>query len=322
MNTVSIPSAYIREMQTIKKSISSYPGYEAIASCLGEFVNQNIVAGLIGCIVPESGTNHRILNVKEYNGRGASGTSGWNCGEGLIQWTYWKNKRPLIAKYNADSRSTQKLPIDWATYSQGAPVKENGSLVAVSDGKHIAGLSLKNQMLFLVIYYQDLIKKLANETNIAVIVAKIYQQKAGNGYYSNISDPVTRAYVTAKNKYSSSSGNHYLQSLKIAQEYLGSPIEPSSVTVNDGLSMSSTDSPNQPRPIMASRGANTVYRLSDSSNDKNKRVSDKRKENFANMINGFSENAPELGRTIILSSEMYGSEILKEGQKPKINGNS
>ena len=160
---ISIPSSYIREMQTIKKSISSYPGYEAIASCLGEFVNQNIVAGLIGCIVPESGTNHRILNVREYNGRGASGTSGWNCGEGLIQWTYWKNKRPLIVKYNNDSRSTQKLPTDWATYSQGTPVKENGALVAVSDGRHIAGLSLKNQMLFLIIYYNDLIKKLGNE---------------------------------------------------------------------------------------------------------------------------------------------------------------
>ena len=320
---ISIPSAYISEMQIIKKSISSYPGYEAIASCLGEFVNQNIVAGLIGCIVPESGTNHRILNAKEYNGRGASGTSGWNCGEGLIQWTYWKNKRPLIVRYNNDSRSTQKLPTDWATYSQGTPVKENGALVAVSDGKHIAGLSLHNQMLFLVIYYNDVIKKLANEQNLAVIVAKIYQHKAGMGYYSNISDPITRAYITAKNKYSSSSGNHYLQSLKIAQEYLGSPIEPSSVTISENFSGgASTTSPNQPRPIMASRGANKVYRLSDSTNDKNKRVSDRRKENFANMVNGFSENAPELGRNIIISSEMYGSEILKEGQKPKINGNT
>ena len=39
-----------------------------------------------------------------------------------------------------------------------------------------------------------------------------------------------RAYTTSKNKYPSSTGNHYLQSLKIAAEYLKVPVTPGEVT--------------------------------------------------------------------------------------------
>jgi len=227
---VEIPQEYKNEMVQINKSLKQFSGYPAVASSLGKFVSQEIVAGLIGCIIPESGSDHTILNAKEYKGNGVKGTEGWNCGEGLIQWTYWKYKLPLIKKYNADSKSTQKLPTVWEDYKMGEPVNKNGRLHAVQDGRHIAGLTLDNQMLFLTIYYQDLIKKLQGETNLAVIVAKIYQQKAGVGFYKDISDPIVRAYITARNKYPSSTGNHYLQSLKIAQEYIGAPITPSSVS--------------------------------------------------------------------------------------------
>lgn len=227
--TVEIPGYMQTEMDSINKHLSQYPGHKAIASSLGQFIPQEIVAGLIGCIIPESGTDHTILNATEYRGGGADGTYGWNCGEGLIQWTYWKYKLPLIKTYNEDSRSTQKLPTTWEIYSQGQVIQKGKTLHAPSDGKHIAGLSLDNQMLFLTLYYGSLINKLKGETNLAVIVAKIYQQKAGVGLYQNISYPVVRAYTTSMNKYPSSTGNHYLQSLKIAAEYLDAPVIPSSV---------------------------------------------------------------------------------------------
>ena len=218
------------EMNAIKKSLSQYPGHKMVASSLGKFISQDMVAGLIGCIIPESGSNHTILNEKEYRGRGADGTYGWNCGEGLIQWTYWKYKLSLIKEYNADSRSTQKLPTTWEEYKRGTPTERGGNLFGVQDGRHISGLTLDNQMLFLTTYYSGLIKSLQNETRLEVIVAKIYQQKAGAGFYPELSnDPVLRAYKTAADKYPSSDGNHYLQSLKIAAEYLKVPVKPGEV---------------------------------------------------------------------------------------------
>ena len=232
----ALPQYMMNEMNEIKKSLSQYPGHKDVASSLGKFISQDIVAGLIGCIIPESGSNHTILNEKEYRGRGADGTYGWNCGEGLVQWTYWKYKLPLIKEYNADSRSTQKLPTDWEEYKRGTPTERGGNLFSVQDGRHISGLTLDNQMLFLTKYYSELINSLQNEVRLEVIVAKIYQQKAGIGFYPELSnDPVLRAYTTSKNKYPSSAGNHYLQSLKIAAEYLNVPVTPIDDTtpVND-----------------------------------------------------------------------------------------
>ena len=232
----ALPTYMMDEMNEIKKSLSQYPGHKDVASSLGKFISQDIVAGLIGCIIPESGSNHTILNAKEYRGRGADGTYGWNCGEGLIQWTYWKYKLPLIKEYNADSRSTQKLPTTWEEYNRGTPIERGKNLFGVQDGRHISGLTLDNQMLFLTKYYSGLINSLQNETRLEVIVAKIYQKKAGMGFYPELKhDPVLRAYKTSKEQYPSSAGNHYLQSLKIANEYLKVPVTPIEVAepVND-----------------------------------------------------------------------------------------
>lgn len=244
---------YLSMLNQIKKSITQYPGHKPIASSLGKFVSQEIVAGLIGCIIPESGSNHTILNAKEYKGNGVKGTEGWNCGEGLVQWTFWKYKLPLIEKYNKDSRASQKLPTTWDQYKQGTPIAKGGSLYAAQDGRHIAGLSLDNQMLFLTLYYNDVIKSLQGEKNIAVIVAKIYQKKAGSGFFKNITDPIERAYVTSRDKYPSSAGNHYLQSLKIAYDYLGAPIQPDTVpvseTVTTGTQMTYTEQSSGGTPV-------------------------------------------------------------------------
>ena len=225
---------YLSMLGQITKNISQYPGYKTIASSLGKYIPQKIVAGLIGCIIPESGSDHTTLNATEFKGNGTSGTEGWNCGEGLIQWTYWKYKLPLIKQYNSDSRSTQKLPTNWEQYKLGTPITKGSRMYAQQDGRHIAGLSLDNQMLFLTIYYSKLIKELQNENNLAVIVAKIYQQKAGIGYNKSEKDPIIRAYKTSRDKYKSTAGNHYLQSLKIAYDYMGEPIPPDSIKTMEG----------------------------------------------------------------------------------------
>lgn len=286
---------------------------------------------MIGCIIPESGTNHRIINAKEYNGRGVSGTDGWNCGEGLVQWTYWKYKLPLIKKYNEDPRSTQKLPTDWETYRHGTPIKQGNQLVSPEDGLHIAGLTLDNQMLFLSIYYADLINELRNETNLAVITAKIYQKKAGIGFYKNISDPVERAYTTSKNKYPSSAGNHYLQSLSIAQQYTGAPVAPYTADAivpdvyyaSNDTQKSTQKSTQTNRQSASSNNVNTtpnqVYMLSSATkkNDNILKQSDDRKSEFSSLQNAMASNTPQMGREIYLTEDMYDSNILKGSQESK-----
>lgn len=215
---------YATEMSGIKKSLSQFPTYKKIASALGKIYPQEIVAGLVGCIIIESKTDHTIINKKEYEGRGTSGTHGWNCGEGLIQWTFWKSKSQLIKLYNADSRATQKLPTTWEMYKRGTPKAKGKDLCAVEDGLHIAGLTFNNQILFLTKYYEKAINKLIKngETNLAMIVAKIYQEKAGIGLMKQYSsDSIQRAHETAAKYYKHEEGNTYLLSLKLAQEYLG-----------------------------------------------------------------------------------------------------
>ena len=175
---------YATEMDEIKKSLNQYPNYKKIASALGKIYPQEIVAGLVGCIIMESKTDHTIINKKEYEGRGAPGTEGWNCGEGLIQWTFWNSKSKLIKLYNADPRATQKLPTTWEMYKRGTPRSKGKDLCAVEDGLHIAGLTFDNQILFLTKYYEKTIDNLIKnrETNLAMIVAKLYQVKAGIGF--------------------------------------------------------------------------------------------------------------------------------------------
>lgn len=325
--SVILPNYMKSEIDQIKKSLSNYPGHISVATSLGKVCSQKIVAGLIGCIIPESGSDTTILNTKEYRGNGAAGTEGWNCGEGLVQWTYWKYKLPLIQAYNVDSRSTQKLPTTWEVYSQGTPIEKSGRLYAPQDGKHIAGLNMDNHMLFLAKYYERLINQLQNETNLAVIVAKIYQQKAGSGFYKDISDPVVRAYTTSKNKYPSSAGNHFLQSVKIAQEYLKCPIETTNTQapIDDYVS-SGTSSGNQsfgniisPRDNTSVNTTNTVSRLASATKPKDNvlKLEDARKTEFESLRNKMTADAPDMGRTILMTSELYDSNILKGSQESR-----
>ena len=69
--TITFPNhpEYATEMSGIKKSLSQFPTYKKIASALGKIYPQEIVAGLVGCIIIESKTDHTIINKKEYEGR-------------------------------------------------------------------------------------------------------------------------------------------------------------------------------------------------------------------------------------------------------------
>lgn len=309
----------IDEMSKIYVKISAYPGYERIASSLSKFLPQNIVAGLVGCIIPESGTNHRILNSQEYYGNGKPGTEGWNCGEGLVQWTFWKYKEPLIKAYNLDSRSTQKLPETWGEYSMGTPVKSGKYLIAPEDGKHISGLTLDNQMLFLTKYYNDLISKLENMDDISVITAKIYQQKAGNGYFTNISDPIERAYVTADKKYPSTSGNHFLKSLKVALQYNETVGGQDPVGGDDFNPFVYSNSEFKTNDTNIQHISNIVSNLSMAGKTRNDytQLDDSRKTEFESLRNTLVSNTPDFGREINLTDEIYGPNILKGDQESK-----
>ena len=109
-------------------------------------------------------------------------------------------------------------------YKRGTPKTKGNDLCAVEDGLHIAGLTFDNQILFLTKYYEKTINKLikSEEKNLAMIVARIYQEKAGIGLMKQYSsNPIQRAYETAAKYYKHEDGNTYLQSLKLAKEYLG-----------------------------------------------------------------------------------------------------
>ena len=314
------------EMNQINNHLSRYPGHMTVADSLGNFCSQKIIAGLIGCIIPESGSDPTILNTREYKGNGVQGTERWNCGEGLIQWTYWKYKLPLIEAYNADDRSTQKLPITWEEYNTGEPIERDGRLYAPLDGRHIAGLNMDNHMLFLTKYYEKLINQLQNETNLAVIVAKIYQQKAGSGFYTHIGDPVVRAYATSRDKYPSSAGNHYLNSLKIAQEYLKCPIKTTDdqPLIGDYIVFNPSSSgvsfvnengevvnvPKVPNKV-------TMLAYAKRSNDNVLKQSDSRKVEFESLRNKMTTDSPEMGRDILMTAELYDSNILKGSQESR-----
>ena len=239
-----LPPEYENRLSQTKKSLSQYPGHKSYAAALGKLVSQEVVAALIGCMIQECGSDHTQLNRKEYEGRGSSGTEGWNCGEGIVQWTFWKSKEKWIKKYNADSRATQKLPSTWESYSKGEPVTKNGKLCAVQDGKHIAGLNYENHMLFLMIYYKDVINSCKGETNLANIVARIYQKKCAPGLYKDEPVPYIRAYKTGLKRHPDANGLHFLQVLRLAKEYYygntvppaGSPSAGDTMTIGTGTS--------------------------------------------------------------------------------------
>lgn len=67
------------------------------------------------------------------------------------------------------------------------------------------------------------------------------------------------------------------------------------------------------------RGANNVSRLytAPSSSNESSNSNNSRLDAFGNMINNYAENAPQMGREIVVVTELNGSEILTNGQNAK-----
>lgn len=137
-----------------------------IAACKKHGLNDLQTAALVACMMYECGLNQNVVNQLEFEGRGAKGTDGWHAGEGTVGFTFWNLKEQLIKQYNADSRSKQKLPSDWGTYSGSGP--------------RIKDLGIDDAALFTMIFYDKLIKSTKNDS-LDNIVAEFYLQKAGRG---------------------------------------------------------------------------------------------------------------------------------------------
>ena len=349
---VKLPENYASILKEVNYKISSYPKYVNVANELKKHnISEGIIAGLIGCICPESGCeSDRIMGQEFYqlpfNKEGTKkpnpGTHHWNCGEGLVQWTFWDSKIKHIREYNNDSRSTQKLPTTEEEYFKGEPLKDGNRYYAPQDGKHIAGLTLENQIIFLLLYYDSIIKSLANETNLAVITAKIYQKKAGQGFFQEESDPIVQAFKTAARHYKqgeSQTGNTYLRSLSIAQQYLNNPPVATTPAVSDyynsggsvysgGYSYSAGGSTysgryfnNVSETTNVTGIKNNVMKLSSSSKYyKNQflKQNDNRKKEFESLQTSMTEGSLDMGMDIYLSQELYDSNILKGSQESKM----
>lgn len=76
------------------------------------------------------------------------------------------------------------------------------------------------------------------------------------------------------------------------------------------------------KPLMASRGGNKVYNLSGAKTENALEINDSRKNRFRDMAQRYASEAPDFGREIIIVDEMYGNEILKNGQQAKTMRNN
>lgn len=124
-------------------------------------------------------------NKKELSG-------GWsNCGEGTIGFTHWKTKQKWIKMFNADSRSTMKLP------------EEEGAYI---NGPHISDLDMRHHMLMTVLFYNNIISQYGN-ADMGTLVAELFLEKAGRGFGKS-GTSVDRAYQAAE-VYSRSNGTKY-----------------------------------------------------------------------------------------------------------------
>ena len=320
-NSIDNYPDYVTEMtsgELEKEKLINYSKYKTVADALLKYNNrQEIVAGLLACILTESAGDHTVLNKSEYNS--SESRRGWNCGEGLVQWTYWSGKVKWIENYNKDSRATQKLPTSWEEYSNGTPVEKNGRLYAPQDGRHIAGLTLENQVIFLLSYYKSVLNNLKNVTDVAVICAKLYQMKAGQGHNKDIEDPIERAYITSRDTYKHKTKNRFLLLVKLAQEYLGNPCEKS--TNVDHTKVFASPPPDDTGYKKKSNVTGGVKLLSNGGKTTEEKNQESKKKvklcsaDFESLRNGLINGMPSMGRSIIVLEELSSVNLLKDSQE-------
>ena len=160
-------------------------------------LNDYEALALVGCIVAESNMNPGAVMKRELNGTsGRPATYGReNCGEGLIQLTYWDQKEKYIKLFNKDPRR------------QGPKLPETKEEYKKESSRHISDLNENDALLIMLLYYQNRIKPFSVDS-FDGIISGYYLAKAGdlskkyiekNGLDPKIKrSQMERAYLTGK----------------------------------------------------------------------------------------------------------------------------
>ena len=107
--------------------------------------------------------------------------------------------------------------------------------------------------------------------------------------------------------------------------YSGKPFVPSEVSydyttyASTSTSTTTRASSNQTTVATISTTPNTVNRLASATKEKKGvlKQDDARKSEFESMVNAMATDAPQMGREIIITSELYNSNILKGSQESR-----
>jgi cell wall-associated NlpC family hydrolase len=142
-------------------------------------VQPRVAAIMIGHFIMEGGLQPKVVNKWEKEGKGKSGTSGWDCGEGLIGFTTMDLKLRFAPKFNYDNRriNNETLATDKDTY--------------ILTGPRISQLSYENSILATIIYYESMCAANVMERtkdkqyHFNELSAMFYIGKAGNGNLNN-----------------------------------------------------------------------------------------------------------------------------------------
>lgn len=124
---------------------------------------------LIGNVLAECNFNHQAVNQQELKGKSSNkDTHGWTgAGEGLVQFTTWDNKLPLIQQYNADRRR------------QGEEISTDPKEYSKDDARHISSVNKHDAALFIEYWYKDLMSKYG-DSDFDSLMGAFYLRKAGN----------------------------------------------------------------------------------------------------------------------------------------------
>lgn len=177
-----------------------------------------------GCSMQECAGNIHVINKPEYDGNGASGTSGWNAGESSAGFTHWSSKEKLIKQYNAKSGISKRLPTTWEAYSQGKPKIDTGGHYEFSDnGNHICDLNASDMGKFTNVLYLPVFNSAISThgSNIALLCAEFFLRKSG--YDKHTGDRLADAYYAGEvyKKHNKKPYNSFLAALKYTELFLG-----------------------------------------------------------------------------------------------------
>lgn len=191
LGNISLPQADMERLQKYIKTGDFWkPTGEALVNAK-TLINcwtawgwsKNAAITAIACSSTECQMNYQIINVQEYKGK-----LGWECGEGLVHFTWRKTKEQLIRKFNADSRRTGRpLASTWAEYSMGQPkvlkfMKPTGGSTT---GNHICDTNSADGALLGDLFYSAIsptFKQQASSQTVLENLRMFYINKAGAGY--------------------------------------------------------------------------------------------------------------------------------------------